>query len=373
MKQFESGRSMVEMLGTLAIIGVLSIGGIAGYSYGMDKYRANQTIHDVMLRTVDLISQSIQNRQTLSLNEWEKEKTIYDFSNPTYGETGVIKFDVGATNKIPQAVCEHLFDGLITQAEQIDINSSLADSKNTCQEENTMTFYFKGNSTGTSTETCAPDCAECIDGMCYNDPGVLASTQCTQDSDCGECSVCLNNGYGFGCSYSAKDNQPCQNGAGRCKSGICNLEDCSQTKTCPDKNQICYNTDSYPPIFTCIPFNNIFGAKNITVNGKSIKMYYSKDAYGRIRLKSACEQMGLVLPSINDLIVNWDGNTENNHTPSDFLKAIYDAGFYNTWVSDDAPSNNGEYGYVVDYWANEIHITTNANRIATCFKPSDLP
>ena len=28
----ESGRSMVEMLGVLAIIGVLSIGGIAGYT-----------------------------------------------------------------------------------------------------------------------------------------------------------------------------------------------------------------------------------------------------------------------------------------------------------------------------------------------------
>ncbi len=38
----ESGRSMVEMLGVLAVIGVLSIGGIAGYSYGMDKYRANE-------------------------------------------------------------------------------------------------------------------------------------------------------------------------------------------------------------------------------------------------------------------------------------------------------------------------------------------
>ena len=30
MKKLESGRSMVEMLGVLAIIGVLSIGGIAG-------------------------------------------------------------------------------------------------------------------------------------------------------------------------------------------------------------------------------------------------------------------------------------------------------------------------------------------------------
>lgn len=40
----EDGRSMVEMLGVLAIIGVLSIGGIAGYSMAMNRYRANEII-----------------------------------------------------------------------------------------------------------------------------------------------------------------------------------------------------------------------------------------------------------------------------------------------------------------------------------------
>ena len=40
----ESGRSMVEMLGVLAIIGVLSIGGIAGYSMAMNRYRANEIL-----------------------------------------------------------------------------------------------------------------------------------------------------------------------------------------------------------------------------------------------------------------------------------------------------------------------------------------
>ena len=37
----QSGRSMVEMLGVLAIIGVLSVGGIAGYSLSMRRHRAN--------------------------------------------------------------------------------------------------------------------------------------------------------------------------------------------------------------------------------------------------------------------------------------------------------------------------------------------
>ncbi len=40
----ESGRSMVEMLGVLAIIGVLSIGGIAGYTTAMNRYRANEVV-----------------------------------------------------------------------------------------------------------------------------------------------------------------------------------------------------------------------------------------------------------------------------------------------------------------------------------------
>ncbi len=38
----ENGRSMVEMLGVLAIIGVLSVGAIAGYSKAMFKYKLNK-------------------------------------------------------------------------------------------------------------------------------------------------------------------------------------------------------------------------------------------------------------------------------------------------------------------------------------------
>ncbi len=38
------GRSMIEMLGVLAIIGVLSVGGIAGYSKAMQKWKINKTV-----------------------------------------------------------------------------------------------------------------------------------------------------------------------------------------------------------------------------------------------------------------------------------------------------------------------------------------
>jgi len=45
----QSGRSMIEMLGVLAIIGVLSVGGIAGYSKAMMKYRINKTIEEITI------------------------------------------------------------------------------------------------------------------------------------------------------------------------------------------------------------------------------------------------------------------------------------------------------------------------------------
>ena len=43
-KASQSGRSMIEMLGVLAIVGILSAGGIAGYSMAMEQYKSNLLI-----------------------------------------------------------------------------------------------------------------------------------------------------------------------------------------------------------------------------------------------------------------------------------------------------------------------------------------
>ena len=50
----ECGRSMVEMLGVLAIIGVLSVGAIYGYSKAMMKYKLNKQaeVMNMLLHTV---------------------------------------------------------------------------------------------------------------------------------------------------------------------------------------------------------------------------------------------------------------------------------------------------------------------------------
>ena len=43
MKNNENGRSMIEMLGVLAIIGVLSVGGITAFGTMFNRYKINET------------------------------------------------------------------------------------------------------------------------------------------------------------------------------------------------------------------------------------------------------------------------------------------------------------------------------------------
>ena len=51
-----AGRSMVEMLGVLAIIGVLSVGAIAGYSKAMMKYKLNKHAEAVNMLINNVLS-----------------------------------------------------------------------------------------------------------------------------------------------------------------------------------------------------------------------------------------------------------------------------------------------------------------------------
>lgn len=54
MRTNESGRSMIEMLGVLAIVGVLSVGGIAGYSKAMAKFKTNKVIDQVNMVSTNI-------------------------------------------------------------------------------------------------------------------------------------------------------------------------------------------------------------------------------------------------------------------------------------------------------------------------------
>lgn len=47
MRENQSGRSMIEMLGVIAIIGILTAGGLAGFSKALDMYRTNRASHQI--------------------------------------------------------------------------------------------------------------------------------------------------------------------------------------------------------------------------------------------------------------------------------------------------------------------------------------
>ena len=70
----QNGRSMIKMLGVLAIIGVLSVGGIAGYPKAMMKFKINKTIDQITQ-----ISQNVRmlyGRQMLKYHNLDS-RTLY--------------------------------------------------------------------------------------------------------------------------------------------------------------------------------------------------------------------------------------------------------------------------------------------------------
>ena len=103
--QTEQGRSMVEMLGVLAIIGVLSIGGIAGYTMAMNKHRANELLDGGSKRAMVAMQQ-------IALGYDAKDVSFAEFT----GEDGFTGSPVAIqggelgihVNGVKQAVCETL-------------------------------------------------------------------------------------------------------------------------------------------------------------------------------------------------------------------------------------------------------------------------
>ena len=74
----DTGRSMVEMLGTLAIIGVLSVGGVAGYNSAMNRMKANEVIDEANKRAL-VVAMSIaagggQEKESVSLAEFKNNE-----------------------------------------------------------------------------------------------------------------------------------------------------------------------------------------------------------------------------------------------------------------------------------------------------------
>ena len=141
---FCTGRSMVEMLGVLAIIGVLSVGAIAGYSKAMTKYKLNKQSEQLtqVLNSITRLAHSFNNLTELTamfpylikMGEIPKDMiknsqyTIYDTFNNSLRASispksatgdmvkGVIALEISLplTTKSDQniAVCQNIYNNI---------------------------------------------------------------------------------------------------------------------------------------------------------------------------------------------------------------------------------------------------------------------
>ena len=159
----EHGRSMTEMLGVLAVIGVLSIGGIQGYTYAMNKYRANEVVNELNLLNAQL---------AMFMNGIHEEEAVMSLGEPydngehinaggyafAYGcgqdpastspcdldETGYYMTLTG----VPEEVCKsatQMSTNMMNLVEQ-RINDYTDNGGIFCQDgENQLTFLFDAN------------------------------------------------------------------------------------------------------------------------------------------------------------------------------------------------------------------------------------
>ena len=103
--QSESGRTMLEMLGVLGIMGIIMYGAVAGINYGMNTYKVNQVYTEVQ--------EAIQGIE--DLYSWSSKYTedINKYATDPANEIFVRGCQSGA-----DAQCKNAFDGSITVAQR---------------------------------------------------------------------------------------------------------------------------------------------------------------------------------------------------------------------------------------------------------------
>ena len=352
---------MTEMLGVLAIIGVLSVGAIGGYSYAMDKWRANETVNQIRLRAIDLMSQAAQGNDTLSFSAWQKEKTLYDFGTPDYTDDGLIVFDVGKTNPIPKKVCEIVYDNMKNMVIQIDIKAVRADLNDTCGDDNEMTFYFGETNTSKNDSSCLTG-QYYENGMCFN-TGLADMNSTPLDGPfegecdratgisekCGQCQACFpsydNNGKNDGtyiclagligtCTIDGKDGI-CQNG--ECYPVGCTTNDDCKTGTyCASPNNSAEVRFQSGETGACVDLNFV----RHEIKGKA--HYISNLAMSWWNAEFACDALGkvvnknLTLARMSDFRDNWCGSLDYCGTESGLGATLRDMGYGGVflWTND---------------------------------------
>ena len=195
----QGGKSMIEMLGVLAIIAVLTVGGIAGYSKAMKKYQANKVVGEIIQVLVKL----------KELSEHDNWYDIYNLDDETKKTLGLC---------LPSA--ENCSGYQRTPVGEISINGNVfmsdADAELCISAFNNIVIPLKGNIDEFSVTTTIKNRDDAYKEMDECDK--KCRDKCKKDWNCvKEC-------------WESETYRTCMNGA-RYYAGICISED---KKNCSD-------------------------------------------------------------------------------------------------------------------------------------------
>lgn len=264
---FESGRSMLELLGTLAIIGILSAGSIVGYSYAMNKHRANKTIDDINRRAMDIISHLSQGT-TPNLDAWQNETTIYPISLSSEEDETNYYLKV---EKIPFEVCNIITESM---SQIIEIEIEVDNDTHACAAgQNILYFTYEGFERQGSNNGISCPLNTSIEGLggytgvsgtdgsrCYCKDADMkwdstTSTCVIQDGTCSSHADCNKGEF---CQFS-----PTDGGCTPPTSGVCkNLSNCGESGTYEQFWMSNYSNDCHPDWWTA---QDICSAKGMTM------------------------------------------------------------------------------------------------------------
>lgn len=138
------GRSMTEMLGVLAVIGVLSLTGIMGFRLAMTKYRANELVSEINMRSVTLVQQLVQNPNDIDMEMGNKTKQGYTITSALDADDD--NYFYISVEDIPTGVCREVLNSNWDGPAEIYVNEYAGSTNPTaCGEGDTvplMDFKF---------------------------------------------------------------------------------------------------------------------------------------------------------------------------------------------------------------------------------------
>ena len=305
-KELETGRSMVEMLGTLAVIGVLSVGSIAGYRYAMDNYYTNEILAGASQRAV-LVAAQITAGQTPSLAEFDKIETAGAFFSGVVADDIENAFGIKVSG-VKGSVCENLVKAT-AETDVYIANDDATLSEVTCQDEGNEFLFVYSHDMGDIEDTAClnvecPEGSTCSRGQCQCSNGLfVCGTQC-----CAEGTYCAQGAdYKYTCAKPTGDgdctkNSDCKDAEGNVDTTrYCHFSggDCAGPRggTCTDKGELDDTND--------------FTVKTLNLPGGDLTVYYNSKQMSWWSASNLCQAHGKQMVTMADLGIS-DPAGKNN-------------------------------------------------------------